>query len=89
MSFGGVSDALAEFERVHTMEDYYDGPRRGIANFRGAPHLYESERDSGGYSEVFRCLRSLPGAGRRVMEFEFAWRGLKERLARIMHRKVK
>jgi hypothetical protein len=24
------------------MTDYYDGPRRGIADYRGKPHLYES-----------------------------------------------
>jgi len=30
------------FEPVHTMTDYYDGPRRGIADYRGRPHLYES-----------------------------------------------
>jgi hypothetical protein len=28
------------FERVYTMTDYYDGPRDGIANFRGKPHAY-------------------------------------------------
>jgi hypothetical protein len=38
------------FERVHTMTDYYDGPRGGIADFRGTPHLYESEwRDDEGH----------------------------------------
>ncbi|TMQ23470.1 MAG: hypothetical protein E6J90_10480 [Deltaproteobacteria bacterium] len=30
------------FERVFTMTDYYDGPRRGIANFDGRPHAYGS-----------------------------------------------
>jgi len=30
------------FERVFTMTDYYDGPRRGIANFNGRPHAYYS-----------------------------------------------
>ena len=29
-------------ERVHTMTDYYDGPRGGIADYRGMPHLYDS-----------------------------------------------
>lgn len=32
--------AEPEFERVYTMTDYYDGPRSGIANFRGMPHEY-------------------------------------------------
>src|SRR5215470_2005458 len=30
-------------ERVYTVNDYYDGPRRGVANFRGKPHVYESQ----------------------------------------------
>lgn len=31
------------FEIVHTCTDWYDGPRRGIADFHGQPHLFESE----------------------------------------------
>jgi hypothetical protein len=31
------------FEKVCTMTGYYDGPRVGVANFEGRPHLYESE----------------------------------------------
>lgn len=30
------------FEVVHTY-DWYDGPRRGVADYRGEPHLFESE----------------------------------------------
>jgi|SRR5438067_10799486 hypothetical protein len=33
---------MRPFERVHMLTDYYDGPRQGIADFNGAPHLYES-----------------------------------------------
>jgi hypothetical protein len=29
------------------MTDYYDGPRQGIADFGGVPHLYVSEWDDG------------------------------------------
>ena len=32
----------AAFERVYTVTDYYDGPREGIADFRGQPHRYLS-----------------------------------------------
>jgi hypothetical protein len=32
-----------EFELVHTMTDFWDKPRAGIANFRGAPHVYQSD----------------------------------------------
>jgi hypothetical protein len=31
-----------EFERVFTMTDYWDGPRGGIASFRGEAHAYSS-----------------------------------------------
>lgn len=30
------------FETVHTMTDWYEGPRRGVAIVNGRPHLYES-----------------------------------------------
>lgn len=44
------------YERVFTVTDYYDGPRQGIANFNGAPHLYNcifSEQEDG-YSNSYR-----------------------------------
>ncbi|MBF9239958.1 hypothetical protein I2I05_21380 [Hymenobacter sp. BT683] len=28
-------------EPVYTMTDWYDGPRKGVANFEGTPHYYE------------------------------------------------
>lgn len=34
-------DAL--FETVHTVPHWYDGPRQGIADCLGQPHLFESE----------------------------------------------
>lgn len=33
---------LDMFDTVYTMTDWYDGPRFGVADFRGKPHLYES-----------------------------------------------
>jgi hypothetical protein len=47
---------MPHFERVYTMTDYYDGPRGGIANYNGQPHIYEyifsDEGDS--YTDIFR-----------------------------------
>src|SRR4051812_10340081 len=34
------------FETVYTVTDWYDGPREGIANFNGVPHLYQSQFDA-------------------------------------------
>jgi hypothetical protein len=33
------------WDRVLTTDDYYDGPRLGIAEFHGVPHIYEAEFD--------------------------------------------
>jgi hypothetical protein len=30
------------FETVHTVDDWYDGPRQGVADYEGAPHFYRS-----------------------------------------------
>lgn len=35
------------FEVVYTVPEWYDGPRRGIADFGGKPHLFESEWQDG------------------------------------------
>ena len=32
-------------DRVLTVNDYYDGPRLGVAELDGLPHVYESEFD--------------------------------------------
>ena len=44
------------FERVFTVDDYYDGARSGIAAYQGQPHHYLCEWDEsrGDYSDTFR-----------------------------------
>jgi len=32
-------------DRILTVHDYYDGPRLGIAEWNGVPHIYEAEFD--------------------------------------------
>jgi hypothetical protein len=43
------------YELVFTVTDYYDGPRKGIANYQGRPHLYECifDKTADDYSESF------------------------------------
>jgi hypothetical protein len=36
------SNIASRFETVHTVIGYYDGPRSGIADYHGRPHIYES-----------------------------------------------
>ena len=31
-----------EFETVHSVDEYYDGPRTGVADHEGVPHAYRS-----------------------------------------------
>ncbi|MBW4623787.1 MAG: hypothetical protein KME17_31050 [Cyanosarcina radialis HA8281-LM2] len=52
---------MSNFEIVHTMTDYYDGPRRGIADYQGQPHIYESTfKDlNDGFTDIFR-LSPIP-----------------------------
>jgi len=35
-------DQGVSWERVYTVNDYYDRPRLGVANVSGPPHIYES-----------------------------------------------
>jgi hypothetical protein len=43
------------WDRVHTVNDYYDGPRLGIADVDAVPHIYEAEFDhsSEEYSDTY------------------------------------
>ena len=66
----------AGYERVHTMTDYYDGPRKGIADFEGAPHLYESEWDdlADEYAPAFRLSPVEPWLFVLALESWSIWR---------------
>ena len=49
------------FEEVFTVTDYYDGPRQGIANYKGKPHFYDCVFDEAreDYSDRYR-LTAIP-----------------------------
>lgn len=49
------ADLKPGYQRVYTVLDYYDGPRKGVADFRGKPHLSECifDESKGNYSESF------------------------------------
>ena len=51
-----VPELQPGYEEVFTVTDYYDGPREGVANFRGQPHFYECIFDGikGDYSDLYR-----------------------------------
>jgi hypothetical protein len=44
-----------DYEYVHTLTDFWDGPRGGIAQFHGKPHVYESlfDQTADDWTDVF------------------------------------
>ena len=49
---------LPGYDVVYTVTDYWDGPRKGVANFRGRPIYYENlfDEQTDDYSEVFMLI---------------------------------
>lgn len=45
-------------EKVHTVGHYYDGPRAGIADYEGRPHLYECQfsEELDEYTDAYRIM---------------------------------
>jgi hypothetical protein len=43
------------FDAVHTVWDYFDGPRTGLADYRGLPHYFVCKFDTAAddYSDLF------------------------------------
>jgi hypothetical protein len=50
------------WERIFTITEYYDGPRQGVANFKGQPHFYDCIFDEGrsNYSDLYRLTPLAP-----------------------------
>jgi hypothetical protein len=70
------------FERVHTVVDFYDGPRGGVADFRGAPHVYRalfSEAADEWEPELFELSPLTPEAFALAMEDWAIWRRFERR----------
>ncbi|HEY0427514.1 MAG TPA: hypothetical protein VGC76_06885 [Pyrinomonadaceae bacterium] len=51
---------MSKYEIVHTITDWYDGARAGIADLNGVPHYYENQwlEDEQNWSDVY-FLKSL------------------------------
>ena len=69
---------MSKFETVHTMTGYYDGPREGIADFCGVPHVYESmyadvADQPGVADDVFRLSPVTPEVFELALEAWAIW----------------
>ena len=64
------------YELVFTVTDYYDGPRKGIANYQGHPHLYECifDETADNYSESFLLTPLDSNSFQSAMEDWEIWR---------------
>ncbi|HEY4370006.1 MAG TPA: hypothetical protein VGN07_22425 [Steroidobacteraceae bacterium] len=64
------------FERVYTVNDYYDGPRSGVADYRGHPHHYQSDWDeqADDYADTFSLVPADPETLELVLEQWALWR---------------
>jgi hypothetical protein len=65
-----------KYEIVHTVTDYYDGPRQGIANYRGVPHFYECifDPDKDDYSDLYRLTPLDESTFQLAMEGWAIWK---------------
>ncbi|HEY4922241.1 MAG TPA: hypothetical protein VII40_19220 [Xanthobacteraceae bacterium] len=70
-----VTAFVTMLARIHTISDYYDGPRSGIADFDGKPHCYECEFDHAAddYSDIFRLTPIDDRTFQLVMEQWDIW----------------
>jgi hypothetical protein len=57
-----VAELKPGYEEVFTVTDYYDGPRQGVANFKGVPHFYDCIFDEmrSNYSSLYRLTPISP-----------------------------
>jgi len=70
------NDPTYKWETVYTVNDYYDGPRNGIADYHGKAHAYKCEwdDDADGWSESFLLSPISDEQLDAVMEDWLIWR---------------
>jgi hypothetical protein len=64
------------WEVVHTVDDVYDGPRSGVADFQGTPHAYRNvwDYDADRWEETFQLKPIEAEQLEVVMEAWAIWR---------------
>ena len=64
------------YELVFTVDEYYDGPRTGVANFRGEPHFYDCifDKNRNDYTDLYRLTPIDPKTFERALKAWRIWR---------------
>ena len=77
------AEAIMEWEPVLTVHDYFDGPRNGIAIYRGQAHAYKCEWDDAldDWDRVFLLSPIDDGQLSAVKEDWLIWRRYQNRFA--------
>jgi hypothetical protein len=72
---GGFADKTAEWDRVHTIDDFFDIPRRGVADFRGKPHVYSCRFDEtrDDWTDKFELMEIDPELLQLVLDQRNLW----------------
>ena len=68
------------YERVYTVDAYYDGPRGGIADYRGKPHVYDCQfsQETEDYTNLFWLMeidRELAALAEEQYAIFLRWSG--------------
>ena len=63
------------WETVFTVNDYYDGPRNGVANLDGVPHIYfcDWDQDNDDWSSIYLLVPISPNLLTPVLEEWAIW----------------
>lgn len=74
------NDLKPGYENVFTVTDYYDGPRRGVANFQGKPHFYDCifDESKDDYTDFFWLTPIDSGTFELAMEDWAIWQKWEE-----------
>lgn len=70
------AEGVSGHETVFTVTDYYDGPRKGLANYQGKPHFYDCvfDENQNEYSDQYRLTPVDEETFRLAMEDWEIWR---------------
>lgn len=64
------------YEKIHTIQDWWDGPREGVADYKGKPHVFTRvfDEDLDDYSDFFLLTPITEEEFHLIMEGNEIWK---------------